>query len=202
QHKLKPLDKDICLYCGKPSFLGFTHEGCKRAGGVDGFLSIFFYNPILKKIWSSVKYRSMKGVAREMFSLIEPSIIFKFQKHRRLVTSSIIEPIPLHKKRIDERGFNQSDFVARFFSEVIKVPIHNSLVRTKPTLPQAQIKEKEKRFSNMRGAFVTTTSLNIESKQCILVDDIVTTGSTVKEAAKVLKKSGATHVFVYAVGHG
>lgn len=149
-----------------------------------------------------MKYRSMKGVAREIFSLIEPSTIFKFQKHRRLITFPIIEPIPLYKKRMDERGFNQSDFVARFFSEVTKAPIHNSLARTKPTLPQAQIKEKERRFSNMRGVFGITTPLNIESKQYILVDDIVTTGSTVKEAAKVLKKSGATHVFVYAVGHG
>ena len=103
---------------------------------------------------------------------------------------------------MDKRGFNQSDFVAQFFSKVTEVPIYNSLVRIKSTLPQAQIKEKNIRFSNMRGAFGITTSLNIKSRQCVLVDDIVTTGSTVKEAAKVLKKSGATHVFVYAVGHG
>jgi ComF family protein len=116
---------------------------------------------------------------------------------RELVAAAdLLAPVPLHPKRIKKRGFNQSLLLARAFPEV---PVgRETLVRTRHTVPQVGLNPKERR-DNVKGAFVVTDPALVKGKQVLLVDDLYTTGATVKECARVLRKAGAQRVEVLTV---
>lgn len=108
----------------------------------------------------------------------------------------IIIPIPLSKKRERERGFNQSLIIAQELSNYFQLPLLNNLERVERK-PQSEL-EGKKRTENIKGAF-TWKGKNLNDYKIILVDDVVTTGATLAEAAKELKKIGAKKVIGFAV---
>lgn len=202
QKKLSYIEKDICLYCGRASLYGLTHPGCKRNNGIDGFLSIFYYNNLLKSIIKNIKYRLATEVWRELCLIIEPERIQKVKIFKNLLDGQFyLEPIPLHRKKLESRGFNQAKIIALFFKQFLRYPVTENLVRTKDTLPQAQLKNNRARYFNMQGAFAVL-SKNAASKKFILVDDVVTTGSTLKQAARVLRQTRAKAVFALTLARG
>ena len=104
-------------------------------------------------------------------------------------------PVPLGKKRLRARGYNQSALLARFMfgrrpSEV--------LLRIKDTLPQAELSEKERR-KNVKGAFAIRPEVDVSGRRVVLVDDVLTTGATVEECARVLLGAGAAEVSVAVI---
>ena len=109
---------------------------------------------------------------------------------------SPIIPVPLHPNRLKERGFNQSLVLAQQISKRFSIPLDfTSLRRT--VLTEAQVNlSREKRAANVRGAFEVTDRNRIKVKKILLIDDVYTTGSTVKECSKILKKNGAHEVAV------
>jgi len=110
-----------------------------------------------------------------------------------------IIPIPLyHLKRI-ERGYNQALYIAKGLSKTSKIKINESCVkRVKNTLSQTKLSNEERK-GNMLGAFKVKSSKSIKGKNIIILDDVITTGTTVIELAKVLKKHGANKVFSLSV---
>lgn len=114
-----------------------------------------------------------------------------------------IVPVPLHRKRLKERGFNQSLLLARELSRELSIGVdYLNLKRTLHTHPQINLKAKERR-QNVRGAFEAVNPSRLRGRRILLVDDVFTTGATVRECAKALKKTGA-EVFVATlarVGH-
>ena len=94
EKKLVPITNDICLYCGKNSYLGLTHPACKKNYGIDGVLSMFHYNPTLKAIIKNIKYRGVYDACTEFFQLIHPSHIHKFYQFRRTHPTLFLQPIP------------------------------------------------------------------------------------------------------------
>lgn len=108
----------------------------------------------------------------------------------------LILPVPLHPKRLRWRGFNQSVLLARQVSRAADVPLDLfTLCRSKETPPQTQLTEEERR-RNVRAAFSVKTRDAIAGKRILLVDDVYTSGATVNECSRVLKKSGAKAVYV------
>ena len=205
QNKLKPIEQDVCLYCKKPSFFGLTHLSCQKKLNIDGLLTLYYYGPILKKIIKNIKYRLAVQVWQEFYQIIKPEVIEKLGFYKKLSSDFIIQPIPLSKIKYNERGFNQAKIISVFFQKFIKFPIVDLLIRKKEMLAQAQIKNKKERYINIKGTFVINPNcrdvINHVSN-IILIDDVVTTGSTVKEAAKVLKEAGAKKVYVLALAKG
>ena len=114
-----------------------------------------------------------------------------------LVTAAdLLAPVPLHPKRIKHRGFNQSLLLARTFPGA---PVAREIViRTRHTAPQVGLNPKE-RQDNVKGAFAVTDQAGVKGKSVLLIDDLYTTGSTVKECARVLLKAGARRVEVLTV---
>lgn len=113
---------------------------------------------------------------------------------------SLIMPVPLHPKRLRERGFNQSVLLARHVAEKLHTELDFlSLRRIKYTAPQAGLGRKE-RLKNVRGAFQIRDPDVVKGKAILLVDDITTTGNTLNECARTLKRagSGAVHCLVLA----
>lgn len=109
---------------------------------------------------------------------------------------SLIIPVPLHPKRLRERGFNQSLILARQISKMFSIPLDFITLRRK-IRTEAQVNlSRQKRAANVRGIFEVTDRNRIESKKILLIDDVYTTGSTVKECSEILMKNGAGEVAV------
>lgn len=108
----------------------------------------------------------------------------------------LIVPVPLHHQRLRERGFNQALVLGKVLSKKMGKKISaRALRRTRYTIPQVQLDHSE-REKNVRGAFEVPYQRKVKDKTLLLIDDVFTTGATVNECARVLKKSGAKAVFV------
>jgi ComF family protein len=116
---------------------------------------------------------------------------------RELVeVADLLLPVPLHPKRLKHRGFNQAWLLARAFPEA---PLaREALVRTRHTVPQVGLNPKERK-DNVKGAFAVPDPALVKGKNVLLIDDLFTTGSTVRECARVLRQAGARRVEVLTV---
>jgi ComF family protein len=111
----------------------------------------------------------------------------------------VIIPVPLHHKRLRQRGFNQAILLGEIFAQKWRLPLlRNSLRRVRWTEPQVNLSAAE-RLENVKGAFALADIVAVAGKRVLLVDDVYTTGSTVKECAKVLKSGGAQSVTAITV---
>jgi len=112
---------------------------------------------------------------------------------------TVIIPVPLYVKRLREREFNQSAIIGSVIGKIFGLPVAaNALVRHRHTRPQVELDGKERK-ENVIGAFSVEDRTVIEGKEIILVDDVYTSGSTINECAKVLKKNGADKVYVVTI---
>lgn len=202
QKKLVLVEKDRCFYCHRASYLGLTHPACRQKDGIDGFVAPYQYNNLLKKIIKNVKYRLAREGMKEFFIITGPAIAEKLHPYKKIDTSYCLLPIPLHPTRLKERGFNQSEILTSLISNILGLDRIDILIRKKNTPPQAKLKKVKERFNNLRGAFAIKKEGLAKDKRVILVDDVVTTGITVREAAKSLKKAGARSVIVFSLAKG
>jgi ComF family protein len=116
---------------------------------------------------------------------------------RELVEAAdLLAPVPLHPKRLKHRGFNQALFLAQAFPEAPLV--QEAVIRTRHTVPQVGLNPKERK-DNVKGAFAVPDPALVQDKNVLLIDDLFTTGSTVRECARVLRQAGARRVEVLTV---
>lgn len=197
--KLKIVEKDRCGYCHEASFFGLTHPSCRRESRLSGLLSIYYYDPLLKKIIKNIKYRLVTEATSDFINLIPSSTIKRLSFYKKLSKDLMIIPVPLHDKRLKKRGFNQSLELAKSLSPHMKFNISIDLVkRVKNTTPQVELKSPNDRYKNLIGAFALSSAAaqdKIKNKNFIIFDDVWTTGSTIKEICRLLKKNGANKVF-------
>jgi len=154
---------------------------------------------MLKIIIKNIKYRLAVQVWNDFYKMISPEVISKLDCYKNLPSDLVIQPIPLSKNKFNERGFNQASFIGTFFQRFLHFPIVNLLSRNKEVPAQAQIKNKVGRYQNIKGIFTATQGVN---QNILLIDDIITSGSTVKEAARILKSAGAKKIYVLALAKG
>jgi ComF family protein len=110
--------------------------------------------------------------------------------------ADLIAPVPLHPKRLKQRGFNQAWLLAQAFPELKAA--RDLLTRVRHTIPQVQLNPKERR-DNVTGAFAVAQPALVQDKNVLLVDDLFTTGATARECARVLSRAGAARVEVLTV---
>lgn len=202
RQNLRPTEKDRCFYCQKSSLFGLTHPSCSTRLTIDGCLSLFYYEGLMKKIIKNIKYQLVTEAFNELLMTIAPLAVDKLGPYKKLVNGFALQPIPLHPHRFGQRGFNQAQMIAEFFGKILALPLTDFLERKKQTPPLAQLRGRRQRYLKIRGAFAIKDKNNILGKRIILVDDVVTSGSTVKEAAAVLKQVGAKKVLVLTVARG
>jgi ComF family protein len=107
----------------------------------------------------------------------------------------LIVPMPLHWRKRLERGFNQSELLARFVAKRTGIPFAKSLRRRKPTDPQAGLTRAQRR-TNVAGAFEVKRRQEVQGRHVLLIDDVLTTGATASACSAVLKRAGAKRVTV------
>lgn len=112
----------------------------------------------------------------------------------------VIVPVPLHRSRLRQRGFNQAILLGEVMARAWSLPLlRDSLRRVRPTAPQVSLSADERR-ENVRGAFALASPAVVAGRRVLLVDDVFTTGSTLAECARVLKRGGAAAVAAVTVG--
>jgi ComF family protein len=153
------------------------------------------YNGHVQEMIHRFKYQNQVHLRRPL-SLLTARHLSSFITHHQ---PEIVIPVPLHRKRLKDRGFNQALLIAESISTICTTPlIRHNLRRIRWTEPQISLKAEE-RASNLRGAFALHDSSAIKGKKVLLIDDVFTTGSTVIECAKTLKQGGAKEVVVITV---
>lgn len=184
-----------CLKCSKASVNGATHTHCKTRYTLNGYTSLYRYNSALKTILKQIKY---KFVRKALSDLLEQSPIkVVLNDVGRYPAPVALVPIPLHESRLAWRGFNVAEDIAHALSKTSNLPVVNALKRTRSTLPQAETSSRQERKENIEGAFSALRPCSY--KTVILVDDVITTGYTVMEAARELKKAGVEHVYAISL---
>ena len=193
--------KSLCLICNRPSFNSLTHPVCKRKYSIDGCFSAISYNKIAKKLISNFKYKpyltDLKIFLSELFveSIIQNENFMAQVSNPSASSGWVFVPVPLFSSKLRKRGYNQSEILAKALSKKFNFQSQNILERIKDTKNQFKLLKHE-REENMKDAFILKARVGPLSQHNIfLVDDIVTTGSTLKEAAKALKRAGANKVF-------
>lgn len=193
--RLKRLERQRCAVCRKPSVCGLTHPACATPLAPDGAFCLFDYrDQDVSELVIQGKYYFLK----EVFSLLSNDLARAAGAALPdvLAEADALVPVPLHKRRQRWRGFNQSDILARGLGHAWDLPVATALVRTRSTKTQKDLGLSE-RLKNTRGAFAATGV--VRGKRLILVDDVTTTGATLLEASKVLKRAGASSVWCLAL---
>jgi len=176
-------EADRCPICGKEG--GFC-ETCRdalreqRAGGD----SAFYYGSIVKDMIHRLKFGDQPYLAKIMAELMDEELE---------LSGELITCVPLHKKRRRQRGYNQSEDIAREISHITGIPFRNLLRRIRNTSPQSLLKKRTDRLNNIRDAFVPLDR-DVSGKHILLVDDVITTGATIGECRRILLEAGAASV--------
>ncbi len=166
-----------------------------------------YKHKIIKKLVHLTKYNSNKKGAKMLGEIIAPFILEELSELRMYgdFEKAIIIPIPLHKSRLRERSFNQTERIVNFLikkidDENIKI-VNDALIRHKNTNSQSHTTSRKERLENMKNAFSVLEKEKIYMKDIILLDDVITTGATLHSAKNTLKKAGARKVLCVAVAH-
>ena len=149
---------------------------------------------VLKKALWMLKYRGVKQLAKPLAELI------KERGWKKLETGDwLIVPVPLSKKKLRHRGYNQAELIAKELSDNVRADV---LFKKFHTKSQVEVKDKEERLANIIDSFEIKNPEKIKGKKIILIDDVLTTGATMREAKKVLKQAGAKKVIGVVVARG
>ncbi len=193
-----PRIKYSCYRCGLPleNKLEITLCGqCQLSPPpIDYLISCLHYAYPVGYLISQLKFQYQLSHAK-IFSQL---LLTKLQTYyKQSAMPEVIIPIPLHKRRIRQRGFNQALEIARPIAKTLNIPLGTQLIqRIKYTQAQSLLNAKERR-KNLRNSFAITES--ISAQHIVLLDDVVTTGATVYELASLLKKQGVKTVGIWSV---
>lgn len=195
-NSLNRITSPLCPVCGIPfvSRVENDHlcEDClRKTPYFDLLVAPYLYEGGIMDAIHQVKYTGKTYLTKSLGTLLAASARERFGNTEGM----LMMPVPLHPKRLRERGFNQSLVLARAIAPLLETRIDFlSLRRVKYTQPQTGLKRDERR-RNVKGAFGVTGSPDLKGKTVILVDDVATTGNTLNECARVLKKAGCERVF-------
>jgi len=194
-NNLVKITSPLCPVCGIP-FVSrveedhFCGECLKKRPYFDALVSPCLYDGGIMDAIHQIKYSGKTYLAESLGTLLVPPARERFGD----TNGMLIMPVPLHPKRLRERGFNQSLVLAKAVAPLLEARLDFlSLRRMKHTQPQTGLKREERR-KNVKGAFALVGQTDLKGQAVILVDDVATTGNTLNECARVLKKAGCERV--------
>lgn len=193
--QFRPITAPYCQRCGQPLSSGrlcgpcargrFTHLDVARAAAV--------YAPPLRRIIHAFKYWGHTRLAHPLAEYMAGRV------RQDALHVDVIIPVPLHPRRKRQRGYNQAELLARRLGRAFRLPVQAEVLeRVRPTLPQVTLSLRE-RMENVKGAFRCVDRARVAEKRVLLIDDVMTTGSTLEACAAALKEAGARRVWGYTL---
>lgn len=154
------------------------------------------YDGPIRSLIRQFKYHGWPSLSKKIRKYLE-----KYIKNSNLTAKNyLIIPIPLHSDKLKERSFNQAELLSVEIADLLGLKMNKDvLTRIKKTSAQAELKDYEKRKDNLAGAFGIEHSEQIAGKNLILVDDVFTSGATMNEAVRVLRKAGAKKIIAFVI---
>jgi ComF family protein len=209
--QMHPIAGGICSICGEKlvSQYAFSPEDAEpRCGLCHRFEPPFVkaaaygsYEGGLRELIHLLKYDSVRPAAKVLGRMLAEAI--SHLESAMGPSPFLIVPVPLHPRKLRQRGFNQSELIAQAAWKLVSFPdrvqlASAALERRRETQSQIGLSRRQRR-ENMRGAFAVKHAEEIKSKSILLVDDVFTTGTTVSECTRVLRRAGASKVYVATV---
>lgn len=190
-----------CIVCAEEKPSGATCSICSTQTSLTGIVSAGAYHSAwLRRGIGWLKFKGVKSVAPTLASLLAPELT-KIAPPDQLAQSAVLVPVPLHQQRLSERGFNQSELIAQTISQFTNIPVVNLLVRPKSTFIQTRLPH-ELRGQNTKEAFLATQAVPAGIRFIILVDDVVTTGSTLSAAASAISINNDQQIWAVTIARG
>ncbi len=198
-HDLDYLTGPFCRTCGYPVQGPLSIQECDQcpvpAPVYDKCRAAVAYNDTMRGIIHAYKFDGRKRLSKPLSKLL----LWGYSKYYSSEIFDAVVPVPLHPSRLREREFNQATEMLRHLERDAGMTVNENVIRrTRPTQPQSTLQGKE-RFANVAGAFEVVAPEIVRNRRILVVDDIITTGNTVSEIARVLKDAGASDVAVLAV---
>ncbi len=187
------VDQRFCVECRRQlSNLPVT-DACSQVSHLDAVAATGQHKGLLQQALQSFKYEG----ATELAALFADRLVARFR--RTAWSCDVIVPVPLFADRLRERGYNQSLLLSQHMERELNAPCRpDSLARIRETSQQARLSQAERR-ANVQGAFAAAN--DVSRRSVLLVDDVVTTGSTLSECAVALRQKGAGAVYAISVSH-
>ncbi len=184
----------LCPRCGRPQSSGQLCPDCANwAAQIDGIRSPFRFEGVIRQAIHQLKYQNLRALVEPLAHLLRDYLIDS------PIPADVLVPVPLHPKRLRERGYNQSGLLAHRLSKLTGLPVVDGcLVRQRYTLPQARTTTAQERHRNIADAFACRDR-RLEGRRVLLIDDVATSGATLDACATALKNSGAAAVWGLAI---
>jgi ComF family protein len=189
--------KSVCECCGNPfEYEAMSATKCAECISSEPYFdkarAVFKYNDVNGKMITGLKYSDKTPYTKTLAKFI-------LQKLGEIGDEfDLIVSVPIHRKKLRQRKFNQSALLARKLGRIANKPSNNLLLRKiKDVPPQASLNRRQ-RIDNVKGSIAIDTRYKnlVRGKKLLLVDDVITTGATASECARILKKSGAEKVYL------
>jgi len=169
-------------------------DGCEceeSDQALEAVFSLGVYDEETEALIENFKYRRKRRLGAFLSELLSEGLL----DSAKLPGADFIVAVPLHKRKLRERGFNQSKIIASQLSEKLGIPVlPDSVIRKRNTRSQTGLSREERR-KNVKDAFKLTGKVDLEGRRLLLVDDVLTTGATVSECARTLKSAGAERIW-------
>ena len=180
----------LCPRCGRPQPSGILCPSCVSwQAEIDGIRSPFRFDGVMRQAIHQLKYRNLRALAMPLAKLLQDYLA------TNPMPGEVLVPVPLHQKRVRERGYNQSSLLAKELGKLTSLPVvDDCLIRQRHAPPQAKTSTVDERRSNVANAF-TCRDLRLQDKQVLLIDDVSTSGATLDACAAALKAAGASSVW-------
>lgn len=182
---------DLCVECEKN--LPYTKGDSiyQKFPFVDKCLSPLYYKDYVRRAVLRFKFAGCSCYSRRLGAIMSECT----ENNLDCGSIDMVSCIPLSRKRLHDRGYNQAELLAKEISKSIQVPYRSTLKKIKNNTAQSTINDRKQRATNVVGAYRVLDSEPVKDKYILLVDDVVTTGATVSECARMLKKAGAKTVY-------
>ncbi|MFQ5868413.1 MAG: ComF family protein [Candidatus Zixiibacteriota bacterium] len=188
----KRLLEPYCPSCKRQSPSLSDGCGCEESDqALEAVFSLGVYDEEMKALIENFKYKRKRRLGSFLSEVLSERLLNSAEFPR----ADFIVTVPLHKRKLRERGFNQSEAVAGQLSEKLGIPVlSDSVIRKRNTRTQTGLSREERR-KNVKGAFKLTGKVDLEGRRLLLVDDVLTTGATMSECARTLKSAGAERIW-------
>ncbi|HEV8540354.1 MAG TPA: ComF family protein [Nitrospiraceae bacterium] len=196
--RIQPLQGPMCPRCGRPFPSSVTlehspHHLCwacrQRRPAYTHAWSLYPYVPPLQDAIRLFKYHGKVALTAALGDLMCAAV-------RQPWEVDLLVPVPLHPSRLREREYNQAILLADRLNRRLHLPLsYDNLIRVRRTDPQTEL-SRAARLKNLRRSFAVRRPAEVKDKRILLLDDVMTTGTTVNECAKALRKAGAADVYV------
>ena len=190
---IERLQPPWCARCGAPTGLPHAEVFCRQPALIDTARSFGRYRSVLADAINALKFRGRRVLGPALGALLAEFVTRDDgppPTPRALTAVDAVCPVPLHHRRLAARGFNQVDALARAVGAACTVPVEPLLRRIRPTDFQRTLTPRA-RLGNVRGAFARASGVSVQGARILLVDDLMTTGATLAECARVLRRGGA-----------